>query len=187
MTAADKKRFSPAADKTYNRSTGMLVCLGVCLTAHPKMHYFIVPCFYDSKMFRFWLCVWAFQSKTAGENSLMLWKWTHRKSSYMHATASLSIKQPIGADIWNIGIWVCLSCTLHNAVPQLGRLLQQPYIASIWVTPQTSWVWLDWTILQIIGSPLMQLHFYFSILSAQSAKHTLQGHQHRLWLYTGSQ
>ena len=43
MTAADRKRFSSATDQTYNRSTGMLVCLGVYLTAHPKMHYFIVP------------------------------------------------------------------------------------------------------------------------------------------------
>ena len=29
MTAADRKRFSPATDQTYNRSTGMLVCLEV--------------------------------------------------------------------------------------------------------------------------------------------------------------
>ena len=27
-------------------------------------------------------------------------------------------------------------CTLHSAVPQPGRLLQQPYIASIGVTPR---------------------------------------------------
>ena len=35
--------------------------------------------------------------------------------------------------LWNIGIWVCLSCTQRSAVP--GRLLQQPYISSIGVTP----------------------------------------------------
>ena len=34
--------------------------------------------------------------------------------------------------------WLRISCTLHSAVPQLGRLLQQPYIASVGVTPRES-------------------------------------------------
>ena len=33
---------------------------------------------------------------------------------------------------------MCLSCTLHSAVPQPVRLLQQPYIASVGVTPPAS-------------------------------------------------
>ena len=37
-----------------------------------------------------------------------------------------------------LSIWVCLSCTLHSAVPQPGSLLQQPYIESIGVTPRAS-------------------------------------------------
>ena len=38
----------------------------------------------------------------------------------------------------NISLWVCLSCTLHSAVSHSGRLLQQPYIASIGVTTRAS-------------------------------------------------
>ena len=40
--------------------------------------------------------------------------------------------------LYNIGIWVCFSCTLLSAVPQPGRLLQQPYIAGIEVTTRAS-------------------------------------------------
>ena len=37
-----------------------------------------------------------------------------------------------------MSVWVRLSCTLHSAVPEPGRLLQQSYIASIGVTPRAS-------------------------------------------------
>ena len=36
--------------------------------------------------------------------------------------------------LYNLSIQLCMSCTLHNVVPQPGRLLQQPHIANIRVT-----------------------------------------------------
>ena len=44
----------------------------------------------------------------------------------------------INGKTWTFGY--VLYCTLHNAVPQPGRLLQQPYIASIGVTPRANGV-----------------------------------------------
>ena len=35
-----------------------------------------------------------------------------------------------------MSFWILISCTLNGAVPQAGTLLQQPYKASIGVTPE---------------------------------------------------
>ena len=39
-----------------------------------------------------------------------------------------------GNKMCNSSIWLCIACTLHSAVTKPGRLLQQPYMASIGCT-----------------------------------------------------
>ena len=65
----------------------------------------------------------------------ILCEWIHIRL-HLPGSQGSQVSIEISCKIRSFGY--ALYCTLRSAVPQPGRLLQQPYIASIGVTPQAS-------------------------------------------------